>query len=88
MERSNRNGNGVGQKWPLVNKDTGVFLVLQINRRNKLIQNSSVLLGAATFVLMATRFTTLPKLYNKRCLMSVIIQFIILSLMVFLCREP
>jgi hypothetical protein len=31
-----RNGNGVGQKWLLVKMDTRVFLVMQINRTNKL----------------------------------------------------
>ncbi len=31
-----RNGNGVGQKWPLVKMDTWVFLVMQINRTIKL----------------------------------------------------
>ncbi len=29
-----RNGNGVGWKWPLVKKDTCVFLSMQINRTN------------------------------------------------------
>ncbi len=31
-----RNGNGVGKKWPVVKMDTRVFLVMQINRTNKL----------------------------------------------------
>jgi hypothetical protein len=32
-----RNGNGMGQKCPLVKKHTSVFLVMQINRTNKLL---------------------------------------------------
>jgi hypothetical protein len=31
------NGNGMGQKCPLVKKHTSVFLVMQINRTNKLL---------------------------------------------------
>ena len=31
-----RNGNGVGQKWPLEKLNTRVFLVMQINRINEL----------------------------------------------------
>ncbi len=55
-----RNGNGMGWKWPIVKRDTLVFLVKQINRINRL----SIILGgffhftgASTFVIM-TCFTT------------------------------
>jgi hypothetical protein len=30
-----RNGSGMGQKWPLEKLNTRVFLVMQINRTNK-----------------------------------------------------
>jgi hypothetical protein len=31
-----KNGNGMSQKWPLVKKDSGIFLVMCINRTKKL----------------------------------------------------
>ncbi len=38
-----RNGNGMGWKWPLLKRDTLVFLVKQINRINRL----SIILGGS-----------------------------------------
>jgi hypothetical protein len=60
-----RNGNGVGWKWPLVKKDTRVFLENQINIINRLSikrDESWVGLkffcftGASTFILMMLLF--------------------------------
>ncbi len=48
-----RNGNGVGQKWTLVKVDTLVFLVMQIDRTNKL----SIKLGRSRIV----QFYLVPK---------------------------
>ncbi len=38
-----RNGNGMGWKWPIVKRDTLVFLAKQINRINRL----SIILGGS-----------------------------------------
>ncbi len=62
-----RNGSGMGWKWPLVEKDTRVFLVTHINRINRLsiiLDRSQILwfTGAATFSLtMACFFTEVYK---------------------------
>ncbi len=41
-----RNGNGIGWKWPLVKRDTWVFLVKQINRINRL----SIIFGGSQII--------------------------------------
>jgi hypothetical protein len=60
-----RNGNGVGWKWPLVKKETRVFLAKQINIKNRLpIKRDQFWVGlkffcfpdASTFILMMLLF--------------------------------
>ncbi len=62
-----RNGNGVGWKCPLVEDDTWVFLVKEINIMNRVsIRRDKSwfglkffhFTGASTFVLMTPHFTT------------------------------
>ncbi len=69
-----RNGYGEDWKWPLVKKDTWVFLAKQINRINRLsikMDKSWVVLkffhfiGDSTFILMMMNFTTIVTVINK-----------------------
>ncbi len=69
-----RNENGMDWKWPLVKKDTWVFLVKQINRIKRLsikMDKSWVglkffrFIGASAFVLMTMCFTTIVTVINK-----------------------